>query len=50
MKKMSSVSLYEAPECELITVETETIFLLSEQAEVTARVPEVQDSGYHYEF
>ena len=51
MKRKSSVSRYEAPESEVITIEVETVFLQqSREAEVTVTVPEVEDSGYSYEF
>ena len=50
MKKLICPSLYEAPECEVITVEVETVFLESDPARVTVDVPEVEDSGYSYEF
>lgn len=51
MKELSSVSLYEAPECEVLIVAIETAFLGgTNQAEVTVTVPEVEDSGYSYDF
>lgn len=51
MKELSSVSLYEAPECEVLIIAIETAFLGgTNQAEVTVTVPEVEDSGYSYDF
>ena len=51
MKKLSSVSLYEAPQSEVLIFEIETAFLgATNQAEVTVTVPEVEDSGYSYDF
>ena len=50
MKKLSSVSPYTAPDCELFTVEIETVFLGTNTAEVTVSVPDVEDSGHSYDF
>ncbi len=50
MKTTSSVSPYEAPACELFTVEVETVFLGTNETKVTVAVPEVEDSGYTYDF
>lgn len=50
MKKLGSVFPYEAPVCELFAIDLETVFLGTNKAEVTVNVPEVEDSGYSYEF
>lgn len=51
MNRKSSVSRYEAPESEVLIVAIETAFLGgTNQAEVTVTVPEVEDSGYSYDF
>lgn len=51
MNRNSSVSRYETPESEVLIFEIETAFLGgTNPAEVTVTVPDVEDSGYSYDF
>lgn len=48
---MDNLKFYEAPENEVLSIEIETALLQgSNQAEVTASVPGVEDSGHSYHF